>query len=226
MEQPPQRQPHLATLYADYLTHQDAAQFRAGVAGRYSSGTLERLAEHASAQIRRGAVTALGLLADYASNAVLGRALLDKDRTVRLLADNAIRCVWMRIGEPAHEQTLEVLVRLNAARRFDDAIRRATRLIDDSVWIAEAWNQRAIAYFSLGQYPESIRDCHQVLEINPYHFGAAAGMGQAYLRLGNHVSALECFRRALRLNPDLEGVRVQAERLARLVEGRKGPGGQ
>jgi len=45
-------------------------------------------------------------------------------------------------------------------------------------------------------------------------------MGQAYLRLGNHVSALESFRRALKLNPDLEGVRVQVARLVRLVEGK------
>ena len=44
-------------------------------------------------------------------------------------------------------------------------------------------------------------------------------MGRAYLELGNPVSALECFRRALRLNPDLEGVRLQVVRLARLVEG-------
>jgi cytochrome c-type biogenesis protein CcmH/NrfG len=43
-------------------------------------------------------------------------------------------------------------------------------------------------------------------------------MGQAYLQLENAASALECFRRALRLNPDLEGVRAQVVRLTRLVE--------
>jgi hypothetical protein len=31
---------------------------------------------------------------------------------------------------------------------------------------------------------------------------------------------LESFRRALRLNPDLEAVRVQIARLTRLIEGR------
>jgi hypothetical protein len=43
-------------------------------------------------------------------------------------------------------------------------------------------------------------------------------MGQAYLQLENPVSALECFRRALRLNPGLEGVRAQVVRLTRMVE--------
>ena len=71
----------------------------------------------------------------------------------------------------------------------------------------------------MGHYDDSVRDCHEALEINPYHFIAAVGMGRAYLELGNPVSALESFRRALRLNPDLEGVRVQADRLAKLVEG-------
>jgi len=39
--------------------------------------------------------------------------------------------------------------------------------------------------------------------------------------LENPVSALECFRRALRLNPDLDGVRVQVVRLSRRVEDSK-----
>ena len=69
------------------------------------------------------------------------------------------------------------------------------------------------------KFAETIRDCHEALELNPYHFIAATHMGRAYLELGNPVSALECFRRALRLNPDLEGVRLQVVRLARLVEG-------
>jgi len=54
--------------------------------------------------------------------------------------------------------------------------------------------------------------------LNPYHYVAATSMGRAYVELGNPVSALECFRRALRLNPDLEGVRLQVARLSRLVE--------
>ena len=40
------------------------------------------------------------------------------------------------------------------------------------------------------------RDCHEALELNPYHFIAATCMGQAYLELENPVSALESFRRA------------------------------
>ncbi|MEE9601685.1 MAG: tetratricopeptide repeat protein, partial [Thermoguttaceae bacterium] len=88
-------------------------------------------------------------------------------------------------------------------------------------WFAEVWHQRAVAQFKLSNFSEAIRDCHQTLEINPYHFTAAAGMGKAYLRLDNHVSALQSFRRALRLNPNLDGIRAQVVRLAKMVEDNK-----
>ena len=70
----------------------------------------------------------------------------------------------------------------------------------------------------MGRFRESIHDCQQALEINPYHFGAAAGMGQCYVQLGEYQTALECFRRALRLNPSLEGVRANIAHLERAVE--------
>jgi tetratricopeptide (TPR) repeat protein len=40
-------------------------------------------------------------------------------------------------------------------------------------------------------------------------------MGQCYLNLGDHEEALDCFRRALRLNPELEGVRAAVQNLER-----------
>ena len=212
------RVPRLLPLYQEYLDNRDSAGFISRISRAYTQGSLERLASHGNPQVRRAAVFALGFLGDYEANAVLGRALHDKDRTVRMLVDDAIRNVWARAGDEEHRRKLGIIVRLNAARHHDEARRKAAKLIDEAPWIAEAWNQRALAEFALGRYTEAIRDCQEALEINPYHFAAAAGMGQSYLQLGNHVSALQTFRRALRLNPDLEGVRVQVARLARMIE--------
>jgi tetratricopeptide (TPR) repeat protein len=211
--------PILLGLYNRYLKDQNSAALVDQLSRSYLQGTLERLAEHPLREVRRAAVLALGFVGDYSANHTVGRALCDGDRPVRLLADTAIRSIWARAGDEPQRRELAVLVRLNAARRFEEVIQRAGTLIDKAEWYGEAWNQRAIAHFSLGQLQESIRDCHQTLEINPYHFAAAAGMGQAYLQLGNHACALECFRRALRLNPDMEAVRVQVARLSRLLEG-------
>ncbi len=212
----------LLGLYQKYLDQQDSAGFVQETSRLYTTGSLERLARHACREVRRAAVLALGFLGDYDANHALGCALLDDDRTVRTLAENAIRSVWVRAGNEAERRELGVIIRMNAAGLHRDAVTRATQLIERAPWFAEAWHQRAVAYVALGRLIESIRDCHQALEINPYHFVAATSMGQVYLQLGNTVSALECFRRALRLNHDLEGVRAQVIRLERMVEGKKG----
>lgn len=212
------RLPVLLDLYARYLENQDSAAFVTNVGQSYTQGSLERLTAHPLREVRRAAVLALGFVGDYDANHPLGCALTDSDRNVRMLAENSIRSIWVRAGGEVEQQQLAVICRLIAAKRFMDAVQRATVLIDRAPWYAEAWNQRAIAYFSMNRYREAIDDCHQALEINPYHFPAAAGMGQAYLELGRHADALEAFRRALRLNPDLEAVRVQVVRLARSVE--------
>ncbi len=214
------RNPRLLDLYQEYLDDQNAAAFVRKVSRSYSQGTLERLAEHDAPEVRRAAILALGFLGDYTANPTMGRALHDEDRTVRMLSENGIRNVWVRAGGDQERRQLRAIIRLNTAQRYDEALRRATTLLKTAGWYAELWNQRAVAHFALGHYTESIRDCHQALELNPYHFAAAAGMGQAYLKLGNHVLALESFRRALRLNPDLEAVRVQVARLTRLIEDR------
>ncbi len=213
------RTPFLSALYQQYLDNQDSAGFIRKISQCYTHGTLQRLAENQNREVRRAAVLALGFVGDYTANHVVGRALLDDDRTVRMLAENAIRSIWTRAGNEEERQELGIVIRLNAAGQYQEAIHKATELVETAPWFAEAWNQRAVARFNLGQFTESIRDCHQALEINPYHFVAATSMGQAYLELNNAVSALESFRRALRLNPDLEGIRLQVVRLARMVEG-------
>jgi tetratricopeptide (TPR) repeat protein len=105
-----------------------------------------------------------------------------------------------------------------ANRHYDTALRQSDELLAEAPWYAEAWNQRAIAHYQLEQFEESIGDCHQALELNPYHFGAAAGMGQCYVHMGDYTAALECFRRALKLNPNLEGIRASVNYLERTLK--------
>jgi tetratricopeptide (TPR) repeat protein len=215
------RSPVLSELYQQYLVDQDTAAFVHRTTARYSVATLARLAAIGERLVRRAAVLALGYVADYESNATLGRALNDPDRGVRLLAENGIRALWCRVGDSGQRQRLARLMTLNNGQQAITALREATSLAREVPWLAEAWNQRAIAHFALNRYEESIRDCRQALEINPYHFGAAAGMGQCYLKIGNQPAALESFRRALGLNPELEGIRATVQQLERTLKRKK-----
>ncbi len=212
------RPPKLHGLYHQYLVDQDTAAFNQSVSSYYTVGTLERLAVVGDRMARRAAVLALGQCGDYGSNASLGRALQDDDRGVRMLAENGIRQLWCRTGTRLQRKQLEAIIALNAAQRHDEALEQATKLIHSAPSLAECWNQRALARFSIGRFRESIEDCHQALEINPYHFGAATGMGQCHLQLHDRAAALECFRRALKLNPNLEGVRAHVLYLQRTLK--------
>jgi tetratricopeptide (TPR) repeat protein len=212
------RHPVLRELYEQFLADEDAAAFVHRVGRRYNTATLERLVQYGSRLDRRAAVLALGYLGNYESNGTLGRALCDADRGVRLLAENAIRSVWVRAGTERQRREINSVIALNTAADYENAYHRVNRLLDEAPWFAEAWNQRAIAGYCTERYEQSIRDCQQALELNPYHFGAAAGMGQCYLKLGVRSMALEAFRRALKLNPNLEGVRANVAYLERLMK--------
>jgi tetratricopeptide (TPR) repeat protein len=75
----------------------------------------------------------------------------------------------------------------------------------------------------MGDDEKSLRDCDEVMKRNPEHFGALAGYGQIYLRLDQPERALTYFRRALRINPNLDGVRQVIPELEQLLlERRKG----
>lgn len=209
--------PLVVEIYQAYLDNQDAGVFTRRVARSYTCATLERVASIGDRVARRAAVLALGYMGDYSSNAVLGRALTDRDRGVRTIAENGITEVWRRVGSREQRLALRMIVRCNQSKQYEEAVRLASDLIQDSPWIAEAWCQRGTAYYHLGQHEASIRDCHQALEINPYHFTAAAGLGQCYLLQDDTASALTAFRQALRLNPGMEEVRAQVIRLQRTV---------
>ena len=218
VEHRPNCAPYIVAHYQAYLDDQDSAEFIKKVACRYTCATLERLATAGDRSARRAAVLALGYMGDYTSNVVMGKALVDRDRGVRTIAENGIRDLWCRAGSREQRLMLRNIVRLNQTKQPEEAARLATELIHESPWIAEAWCQRGTAYYHMGEYESSIRDCHQALEINAYHFTAAAGMGQCYLLQENAVAALESFRRALRLNPSMEEVRAQVIRLQRAIK--------
>ncbi|MBP89361.1 MAG: hypothetical protein CMJ64_22055 [Planctomycetaceae bacterium] len=215
-----ERYPTLATLYQRYLSDQASANFVKAVAASYTVGTLERLAECGQRNTRRAATMALGFLGDYASNQTMGRRLSDDDRGVRILAENGIRELWFRDGSDAQRQSLQIIIRLNNSLQPVPAERKVSELIDEAPFFAEAWNQRAIALFQRNRFDESANDCFQTLELNPYHFGAAVGMGQCYLELHDPIGALDSFRRALKLHPGLEDVRAQVSYLERALEGK------
>lgn len=145
----------------------------------------------------------VGLSAD--ANRVLDR-LSDVDPEVRSAAAMAVWQIWARSGDPTIDKLFLRGVEQMQASSLDDALTTFDDIVRRKPGFAEAWNKRATIRFLRGETEKSLRDCDETLKRNPRHFGALAGAGQIHLQLGNPRRALDFFRRALEVNPTLDGL--------------------
>lgn len=206
----------LEVSYQEYLKTQNTAAFIEQVQQSYTQATLLRLAASAHISSRRAAVLALTYLGDYEANNMFGRLLHDPDQMVRLLADIGIKSLWPRVGSDVQRSRLREVMRLNAADLYRDAVRSSSELIDEFPDFAEAINQRGIAHFGLKMFDEAISDASCALDLNPFHFGAVIGMGQAYLHKKEFLAAIDCFELAMEINPNMTALR---KTIVKITEG-------
>lgn len=162
--------------------------------------------DSADAAARREAVTQLGFTGGMADVGALLEHLRDDDDDVRALAEYAVWQVWTRSGDAEVDALLKRGIRHMEDRQMGQAVDAFTRVIDKRPDFAEGWNKRATAYYLMGDYDQSLKDCDEVIKRNPSHFGALSGYGLIYVQRGELEHALEYFERALEINPTLEGV--------------------
>jgi tetratricopeptide (TPR) repeat protein len=190
--------------------HDAMREFREAVRERYTEGTLQRVLSSRCVKTRRAAVLALGLIGTMESNPILALLLHDADPLVQRFAADAMWELWFRGG------SIEENVKLREAASNPDVFQsRAAldELIREAPNFAEAYNQRAIWFFKRGEFSRAVEDCESVLRLNPFHFGAAAGLGQCLVKLGKSRGAIRAFRTALEINPALEHLQDTIEQL-------------
>jgi tetratricopeptide (TPR) repeat protein len=149
---------------------------------------------------------------------LLVERLQDAEPFVRELAEAGLWLLWSRSGDPEADRLLALGTEAMRAGRYDEAVEVLTRAIERRPDFAEAWNKRATTWYLAGELEKSLADCEQVVRRNPQHFGALAGFGQIYLRLERYERALDYFRRALAVNPNLGEVREVIRRIELYLE--------
>jgi tetratricopeptide (TPR) repeat protein len=175
----------------------------------------------ASAQARRDAVGRLAEVGTMPDVTELLKALRDPDEDVRSDAERAIWRIWSRSGDAAVDALYATGLRQMESGDLPAAIATFTRIIEARPEFAEGWNKRATLYFMVGELRKSLADCDEVIKRNPQHFGALSGYAQIYVQLEYYDRALTYARRALAVNPNLDGVRRYIDVLERQVEQRK-----
>lgn len=178
--------------------------------------------EQSDPALRLASVERLSEIGDMADADRLLPHLRDADGRVRSAAETAIWTLWGRSGDRAIDTLyargvaqMEASALVDALATFDDLVKRQPAF-------AEGWNKRATAQFLLGHHTQSLRDCDEVLKRNPHHFGALSGAGQIHLQMGQPGLALAFFKRAVAINPNLDGL---APAIRQLEQRLKGEGG-
>ena len=188
--------------------------------GQSREAAMRALAQ-ADVRARREAASRLGDIGTMADARALVRALKDPDDETRENAEHSLWQIWSRSGDPATDQLYAVGIHQMEEGELTDAIATFTQIIERKPDFAEAWNKRATLYFLVGELRKSLADCDEVMKRNPYHFGALAGYSQIYIRLEYYERALDYARRALEVNPNMDGVRRSLMMLEHVREQRR-----
>ena len=126
---------------------------------------------------------------------------------MRVVAGAALWQIWSRSGSKAIDSQYQRGVQLMEAAQLQEAVSTFSDIIKKQPTFAEAWNKRATLEFVLGNYDASLADIDKVLDLEPRHFGALAGRGMILQSQQKWGAALDAYRDALRMNPNMPGVK-------------------
>jgi tetratricopeptide (TPR) repeat protein len=162
--------------------------------------------EDSDARNRAAGVLYLGRTGLATDGPLLVKRLSDENAFVRAFAEQSVWRAWSRSGDPETDRMLAAGVEEMELGLYSEAIHTFSNVIERSPDFAEGWNKRATVLFLAGDLRRSLADCDEVIKRNPQHFGALSGYGQIYFRLEEYEKAIEYFRRALEVNPNLENL--------------------
>lgn len=128
--------------------------------------------------------------------------------------------IWQASGSPSTDLLLERVESMLATGALDPAIKLLDEIIALSPEFAEGWNKRATVYFLRNDFRAALRDAEHALRLEPRHFGAWSGLGAIFLELGQDAKALQAYQEALKINPHLDDIAKEAERLSLSARGR------
>ena len=226
MTEPPQ-EPHILPIdpvdfiarVQPLLERKDAEALATLLKHRYTKEQIVTLLHSTHRDARKVATLAISLVGTPCCLHKLAPLLKDPDPMVYQLAEHAMWSIFFRSGRtPEANKHLCRGTKAMNGRDFDAALEHIGRALAEDPGFAEAYNQRAIVRYLQERYEESIDDCGRTVENMPLHFGAWAGMGHCHAHLGRLRDAVECYRRALSINPHLDGIPQTIQELQKRID--------
>lgn len=119
-------------------------------------------------------------------------------------ASRVARMIWSKWNDSGSD-TVNLLMQWSAKAIEEKNYAAAEDLLTQVVTLApdyaEGWNRRATLYFAKSDYGRSIADIERVLQLEPRHFGALAGLGLILDRTGAEKKSLETWYKVLEIYP-------------------------
>ncbi len=154
---------------------------------------------------------------DKSSIRALLEDLKNSDELIRKKATSELWRIWFEEKGIAGLEAIRRSENWLQAGEIDRAEAVLNKLIEDLPDFTEAWNRRAVLYYTLGQYRKAAKDCEMVVKLNPFHFGAWHGLGLCYVGLGEDREAILAFQKTLEIQPyAIQNQRLILECTARL----------
>lgn len=201
-------------LVQPLLARQDVQGLCGLLKSRWHPEQFRQLLSSHHTDAKKVALLALALIGPNCCVPELAIQLRDPDPMINQLAEHALWAIWFRGGKSAEVNHLvcQGAQALNQ-KEFNKAVDLFSEAIRTDPDFAEAYHQRGIAHYLLEEYEKSIGDCQRTIRRMPCHFGAWAGMGHGHAHLGQNSQAIECYEKALQINPHLSCVSEAIEEL-------------
>jgi tetratricopeptide (TPR) repeat protein len=185
--------------------------------GQYTHWNKERLYRKLIAGTREEKTSAAFDLAWLGGQDELLRALKSPSESVRSIAIDSLWSLWFHAAGREAFRRAQTADRAVQQQKYSDALAILNLTTADYPRFAEGWNRRAILFWEMGRFEQSLADCKRVVALNPYHYGAWQGMGLCQLQLGDLEAALRSLRAALKINPYDRGLRETFRRCEELL---------
>jgi Tfp pilus assembly protein PilF len=127
--------------------------------------------------------------------------------------------LWGRSGSDTADLLTHRAEELVAGEDQSGALKLLEAALEAKPDYAEGWNKRATLYFLRGDYVSAMSAIRETLRYEPRHYGAWAGLGRILEQTGDNRRALDAYRRALAIHPNLEGLKEEANELAAKIRG-------
>ena len=157
---------------------------------------------------------------DQLLRVLYGHLAKAKSKTAGKRIKAAIERVWATPSSDTVALMMRRALLASKAKKYDEALKFFTYVIELSPDYAEGWNQRAYVYFKQKKMTQALGDLRRVLALDPNHYKALEGLGRMLREIDEKAAALKVYRALLKVYPLSESAQQAVRHLSHDIEGK------